>query len=157
MLDIIYTDVRAWLISLGMLPEQVISAYNNLAPIPNDGVIMTILFDSNLDQTSTEYTKDQAHINNSVKVTMQIDCYGEQSYDRARKIATLWFSMPTCDFLQNTVPLTTAITPKDLSFTNETGQYELRFMTTLELQYNTNYEQSIETLTTIPNVDIIGI
>ena len=87
---------------------------------------------------------------------MQIDCYGKNAHAMSRQVSTMWQSLLTTDAMQNCQPLYCA-DPKDLTFVNETGQYELRFMTALELQYNTGYEQSIQTSNQVPNVDIIGI
>ena len=158
MLDIIYTDIRTWLLS--MFPtatRQVIQAYQNQVSIPENAIMMNVLFTTKLDQTATTYSLDSANIHDSLKVTMQIDCYGEQSYDRARQIATCWFSPLTCDALENVQPLYTASEPKDLTYVNEKGQWERRFMTTIEMQYNTSYEQTLPSVPTIQNVDITGI
>lgn len=154
-LESIYTDVRLWLLS--MFPDTSIhQAYQNLLPISYNGIIMTFMLEKSIDQTSTTYDKTTAFTYNSVQGTMQIDCYGDNSHAMARQISTMWFSPFTCESMPNIQPLY-ARDPRNMTFVNETGQYESRHMVELELQYNTNYEQSITTVTTVPNVDITGI
>ena len=151
----IYADVRKWLLTL-FPTTTIVKGYQNLVPIPKDAIIMTFLMEKRLDQPSTTINNGTATVFNSVQGTMQIDCYGKNSHAMSRQVSTMWQSILTTDAMQNCQPLYCG-DPKDLTFVNETGQYELRFMTALELQYNTGYEQSIQTSNQVPNVDIIGI
>ena len=137
----IYTDVRAWLLTL-FPTTPIVKGYQNLVPLPQGGILMTFLMEKRLDQPSTTYDDTTATVFDSIQGTMQLDCYGPNSHAMARQISTMWQSVLTTDVMQNCQPLYCG-DPKDLSFVNETGQYELRFMTALELQYNTGYEQSI--------------
>lgn len=151
----IYTDMRKWLLIL--FPNTpIVRAYANNAPIPNDAIIMTFMLETALDQPSTVYADNTAIVYDSIQGTMQVDCYGKNAHAMARQVSTMWHSVLTCDAIGNIEPLY-ARQPKDLTFVNEFGIYEPRFMTSLELQYNTNYEQSIQTTNTIPNVDVKGI
>lgn len=43
---------------------------------------------------------------------------------------------------------------RDLSFVNEAGMYEQRFMTELSLQYNTKYEKTVNIVTDISQIEI---
>lgn len=154
-LESIYTDVRLWLLS--MFPDTPVhQAYQNLLPISYNGIIMTFMLEQSIDQVATTFNDGKANSHNSVQGTMQIDCYGDNSHAMARQISTMWFTPIACDFMPNIQPLY-ARDPRNMTFVNETGQYESRHMVELELQYNTNYEQSIQTTNTIPDVDITGI
>lgn len=151
----IYADVRKWLLTL-FPTTTIVKGYQNLVPIPKEAIIMTFLMEKRLDQPSTTINNGTATVFNSVQGTMQIDCYGKNAHAMSRQVSTMWQSLLTTDAMQNCQPLYCG-DPKDLTFVNETGQYELRFMTALELQYNTGYEQSIQTTNQVPNVDITGI
>ena len=151
----IYADVRKWLLTL-FPTTTIVKGYQNLVPIPKEAIIMTFLMEKRLDQPSTTINNGTATVFNSVQGTMQIDCYGKNSHAMSRQVSTMLQSLLTTDAMQNCQPLYCG-DPKDLTFVNETGQYELRFMTALELQYNTCYEQSIQTTNQVPDVDIIGI
>ena len=93
-------------------------------------------------------------IYNSVQGTMQIDIYGKDSFDKAQMISTLWNSPYTTSTLTQCVPLNENPKIRDLSFVNEAGYYELRFMLDLELQYNTKYEKTVNILTDVSQIDL---
>jgi hypothetical protein len=144
-LNTLYADMRKYLLTNFELPVDdttVIKGYNNLNPIPKDAIIMTFRSGRHLDQHSIKYEGDQQIIFNSVQGIMQLDFYGESSFDRAQQVSTLWNTIYTTDILQDCVPLSTPMV-RDLSFVNEAGLYELRFMLDLELQYNTKYQKTV--------------
>lgn len=150
----IYTDVRTWLLSL--FPDTpVVRGYQNGVPVPENGIVMTLMPEKRLDQLSQETDDGTMIIFDSIQATMQIDCYGTNSHALCREISSMWQSLPTTEVMQNCQPLYCS-DPKDLTFVNEAGQYELRFMTMLELQYNTKYEKSVDSAIDVSNVDIEG-
>lgn len=152
----LYTDMRSYLIQALELPiddRTVVKGYNNGVPIPENAIIMTFRHNGTLDRSSVNYTDDSMIIFNSVMGTMQLDFYGENSFDKAQMISTLWNSHYTTDVLQQCVPLGKNPAVRDLSFVNEAGYYELRFMIDLELQYNTKYEKTVNIATDISNID----
>lgn len=150
----IYTDVRKWILSL-FPAVSVVRGYQNLVPAPENGIVITVLFEKRLDQLSQKTVDGTFIVFDSIQASMQVDCYGDGSQSTCREICTWWQTMEACDAMQNVQPLYCS-DPKDLTFVNEAGIYELRFMTLLELQYNTSYEKSVESTTENPNVDIEG-
>lgn len=154
-LSLLYTDIRSYLLHTFNLPTTdatIIRGYNNLNPIPIDAIIMTFRNNAHLDQKSTAYKDDKMIIFNSVRGTMQLDFYGDKSFDRAQEISTLWNTIYTTTILKNCVPLDTPRL-RDLSFVNEGGMYEYRFMLDVELQYNTKYEKTVNIATDVSEID----
>ena len=153
-LEVLYTDIRKYLIAALELESNapVVQGYQNANPIPIDAIIMTFLFGSHIDQHSTEYQDEKMIIFNSVRGTMQLDFYGEDSFSKAQQISTLWNTPYTPEVLQDCVPLSTPRL-RDLSFVNEQGFYELRYTLELELQYNTSYEKTVNILTDVSEID----
>lgn len=152
----LYTDMRQYLLNTFNLPDDdltVVHGYNNLNPIPKNAIIMTFMQGKHLDQKSVRYEDDKQIMFNSVQGTMQLDFYGANSMDRAQEVATLWNSPYTTDTLVNCVPLSNPRI-RDLSFVNEAGVYELRFMVEADLQYNTKYEKQVTMLTDVSQIDL---
>lgn len=152
----LYTDMRQYLLKTFNLPDDdltVVHGYNNLNPIPKNAIIMTFMQGKHLDQKSVRYEDDKQIVFNSVQGTMQLDFYGANSMDRAQEVATLWNSPYTTDTLVNCVPLSNPRI-RDLSFVNEAGVYELRFMVEADLQYNTKYEKQVTMLTDVSQIDL---
>lgn len=155
----LYTDIRQYLLKTFELPENnsaIIRGYNNLNPIPEDAIIMTFRANRHIDQHSIEYQDDKVIIFNSVRGTMQLDFYGVDAADKAQEIATLWNTSYTTDILTECVPLETP-RERDLTFVNEAGMYEYRFMLELELQYNTKYEKTINIVEDISQFELESI
>ena len=147
-LSLLHEDMREYLISAFSLPQNdktIVRGYNNLNPIPKQAIIMTFRTNGHIDQMSREYDGENLVIFNSVRGTMQLDFYGEGSFDKAQEISTLWNTIYTTELLENCVPLRTPAV-RDLSFVNEAGKYEYRFLLDLELQYNTNYQKTVKIL-----------
>ena len=155
----LYTDIRQYLLSTFNLPitdTTVIRGYNNLNPIPKNAIIMTFMQGSHIDQHSVDFVDDKQIIFNSVRGSMQLDFYGDNSMDRAQEIATLWNTPYTTEILKDCVPLRNPRV-RDLSFVNEAGMYELRFMVEAELQYNTKYEKQVNIVTDVSQIDLESI
>lgn len=155
----LYTDMRQYLLKTLNLPTNdttVIKGYNNLNPIPKNAIIMTFMYGRHLDQKSVSYDGDKQFIFNSMQGTMQLDFYGDNSMDRAQEVQTLWNSPYTTDTLINCVPLGNPRI-RDLSFINEAGMYELRFMIEADLQYNTKYEKTVNILEDVSQIDLESI
>ena len=150
----IYSDVRKWLV--GLLPDaskDVVRAYQNGIAMPENAIIMTFMLEKRLDQLSATGT---GKVFDSIQGTMQLDFYGVKAHERARKICTLWQTLYTTESMFSCQPLYCS-DPKDLTFVNETGQYELRSMAMLELQYNNEYDVDVDTFTTIPKTELNNV
>lgn len=155
----LYTDMRRYLLTTFNLSDKdttIVKGYNNYNPIPINAIIMTFLQGSPLDQKSVEYEGDKMIIFNSVQGMMQLDFYGDKAHDKAQEVATLWNSPYTTEILKDCVPLDNPRV-RDLSFINEAGVYEQRFMTELSLQYNTKYEKTVKILTDISQIELESI
>lgn len=155
----LYTDMRQYLLKTFNLPANdttVIRGYNNLNPIPKNAIIMTFMQGRHLDQKSVNYDGKKQIIFNSMQGTMQLDFYGPDSMDRAQEVQTLWNSPYTTDTLINCVPLGNPRI-RDLSFVNEAGMYELRFMIEADLQYNTKCEKTVNILEDVSQIDLESI
>lgn len=151
-LNELYKDIRTYLIQTlpSVKPESIIRSYQNNAPLPKDGIVMNFRHSGTIDRTSAETQEpDKLFIFNSVRGFMQLDFYGKDAYDRAQEISTLWDSGYTTSVLQNCVPLNYSPYIRDLSFVNDSGLYEPRFMLDLELQFNTKYEKKVNIVTDI--------
>lgn len=133
----IYKDVRTFL--LGLFPGselQIIQAAQNNNPLPNNAVVMQILFTQNLDiAVVTPLPPTEAAIQNSVEVRMQIDFYGVSAEARSRVIANLWRTGYTCDLLAVCQPLYVQSHDRHI-YVNDSNQYEDRWIIDLGLQYN---------------------
>lgn len=155
----LYINMRQYLIkTFNFLPTDttIVKGYNNLNPIPENAIIMTYLVGEHLDQKSVDYQDDKMIVFNSVQGTMQLDFYGADSHDRAQEIATLWNSPYTTEMLKDCVPLGNPRI-RDLSFVNEAGMYELRFMLEAGLQYNTKYEKQVNIVTDVSQINLESI
>ena len=154
----IYKEVRAYLLGLFLCPpETVIKGYQNNSPLPQNAVVMTILFERGLDVSANYYDFDsgKAVVQQSVEITMQIDFYGEQAGDRARKLSTLWKNAYTTEALTKCQPLHSK-NPQQMTFVNEQSQYEPRWMLEVTLQYNPEFEHDQTYTTDMPEINLIN-
>lgn len=153
----IYKDVRKFLLSLFPGSEkQVIQAAQNNQALPNNAVVMQVLFSGNLDQAvTTPLPPDAAAIQNSAEVRMQIDFYGAMAEQRSRVVATLWRTNYTCERLTSCQPLYIQSYNRHV-YVNDSNQYEDRWIIDLGLQYNPQvtvaqeFSDSPVVITTIP-------
>jgi len=133
----IYKDVRAFL--LGLFPgseKQIIQAAQNNNPLPNQAVVIQVLFSKNLDiAVVTPLPPTEAAIQNSVEVRMQIDFYGVNAEARSRVVANLWRTGYACDLLTACQPLYVQSHDRHI-YVNDSNQYEDRWIIDLGLQYN---------------------
>lgn len=137
----IYTEVRAYLLGLFLCPpESVIQGYQNDAPLPDQAIVMSILFEQALDVSVHYYepADNQTFVQQSVEITMQIDFYGADSGDKARKLCNLWKSHYSTARLISCQPLYCK-DPVQMTFINEQSRYEQRWMVELILQYNPEF------------------
>lgn len=152
----LYTAMRNYIIQALDMPldAPVVRAYQNENPIPENAIIMCFRDDGNLDQLSNTYEDGRLIVFDSIQGTMQLDFYGKGGHDKARKIATLWKSVYGASILDVFAPLNHSRI-RDLTFVNQAGQYEERYMIDLELQYNTKYEKDVNMIDDI-SVQIKG-
>lgn len=152
--DDIYKEVRAYLLGLfSCPPEIVIKGFQNGSPLPEDAIVMSILFEQTFDVASNYYdvNSDLATVQQSVQVSMQVDFYGTQAATRSRKLANLWKNQYTTEWLSKCQPLYCK-DPQQIIFINEKAQYEPRWMLEIELQYNPEFEHEQHYLN-MPTVD----
>ena len=151
----IFREVRAYLLGLFLCPpETIIQGYQNDAPLPSNAIVMSMLFEHGLDVSANYYepVKDKAVVQQSVEITMQIDFYGEESGDRARKLCNLWKNYYTTARLTSCQPLY-AKDPMQMTFINEQSRYEHRWMVELALQYNPEFEHD-QTYLDMPTINL---
>lgn len=133
----LYREIRLFL--LGLFPgatREVVQALQNNQPLPDNAIVMQALFDRNLDEASTYYTlPDQAHVQNSVELRMQLDFYGPQAESRSRIVMNLWKNLYGTDNFELCKPLYVHSRRRH-PYVNDSNQYEDRFILDLALQYN---------------------
>lgn len=152
--DDIYKEVRSYLIGLfSYLPETVVKGYQNGSSLPDNAIVMTILYERDLDVSANYYESmtDSTTVQQSVEVTMQIDFYGVGSGDKARKLTTLWRNIYTTQILKCCQPLY-AKSPRQMTYVNEKDQYEQRWSMDLLMQYNPYFEHEQNYINTIPDI-----
>ena len=155
--------VEIWEMFAEMFPtfdsSKIVRGYQNGMPLPIDGIVITFITETDLDQlsysevTNPDLISQTVTVQTAVKTMMQVDCYGELGQARARQIATMFKSPYACERLQSCQPLDYR-PPKNLSFVNEASEYEARWMVEIDMQYNPHYTYRQESTTVMPSVDI---
>ena len=154
--------VEIWEMFAEMFPtfdsSKIVRGYQNTQPLPIDGIVITFITETDLDQfsysevTNPDLISQTVTVQTAVKTMMQVDCYGELGQARARQIATMFKNPYACERLQSCKPLDYR-PPKNLSFVNEASEYEARWMVEIDMQYNPHYTYRQESTKTI-TVDI---
>ena len=154
--------VEIWEMFAEMFPtfdsRKIVRGYQNGMPLPIDGIVITFITETDLDQlsysdvTNPDLISQTVTVQTAVKTMMQVDCYGELGQARARQIATMFKNPYACERLQSCQPLDYR-PPKNLSFVNEASEYEARWMVEIDMQYNPHYTYRQESTKTI-TVDI---
>lgn len=134
----LYREIRLYL--LGLFPDagdQIIQAFQNNNPTPDNAIVMQALFDRNFDETSTFYSSEnsEAHARNSVEVRLQLSFYGEQAEKRSRIVYNLWKSYYSTDRLSICQPLYVQSRNR-MPYINDSNMFEDRWILDLALQYN---------------------
>ena len=155
--------VEIWEMFAEMFPtfdsSKIVRGYQNGMPLPIDGIVITFITETDLDQlsysevTNPDLISQTITVQTAVKTMMQVDCYGELGQARARQIATMFKNPYACERLQSCQPLDYR-PPKNLSFVNEASEYEARWMVEIDMQYNPHYTYQQESTTVMPSVDI---
>ena len=155
--------IEIWNMFAEMFPtfdsSKIVRGYQNGMPLPIDGIVITFITETDLDQlsysevTNPDLISQTVTVQTAVKTMMQVDCYGDLGQARARQIATMFKNPYACDRLQSCQPLDYR-PPKNLSFVNEASEYEARWMVEIDMQYNPHYTYRQESTTVIPSVDI---
>ena len=155
--------VEIWNMFAEMFPtfdsSKIVRGYQNTQPLPIDGIVITFITETDLDQlsysevTNPDLISQTVTVQTAVKTMMQVDCYGDLGQARARQIATMFKNPYACERLQSCQPLDYR-PPKNLSFVNEAAEYEARWMVEIDMQYNPHYTYRQESTTVIPSVDI---
>ena len=155
--------VEIWEMFAEMFPtfdsSKIVRGYQNTQPLPIDGIVITFITETDLDQlsysevTNPDLISQTVTVQTAVKTMMQVDCYGELGQARARQIATMFKNPYACERLQSCQPLDYR-PPKNLSFVNEASEYEARWMVEIDMQYNPHYTYRQESTTVMPYVDI---
>lgn len=155
-LNQMFIEIRAMLLEFFTCP--IVQGYQNGVPLPIDGIVITFITETDLDQlsysevTNPDLISQTVTVQTAVKTMMQVDCYGELGQARARQIATMFKNPYACERLQSCQPLDYR-PPKNLSFVNEASEYEARWMVEIDMQYNPHYTYRQESTKTI-TVDI---
>ena len=155
-LNQMFIEIRAMLLEFFTCP--IVQGYQNGVPLPIDGIVITFITETDLDQlsysevTNPDLISQTVTVQTAVKTMMQVDCYGDLGQARARQIATMFKSPYACERLQSCKPLDYR-PPKNLSFVNEASEYEARWMVEIDMQYNPHYTYHQESTKTI-TVDI---
>lgn len=154
--------IEIWNMFAEMFPtfdsSKIVRGYQNGMPLPIDGIVITFITETDLDQLSylevinPDLISQTVTVQTAVKTMMQVDCYGELGQARARQIATMFKNPYACERLQSCQPLDYR-PPKNLSFVNEASEYEARWMVEIDMQYNPHYTYRQESTKTI-TVDI---
>lgn len=133
--DDLFIDLWTYLTELFECP--VIRGYENNNPLPDDCIVMHMLFERDLDYTANYWDPSVEEITaqRSVAATFQLDFYGTEANNRARVVANLWKSSYTTDRMTKCQPLDSGQPRKDI-LVNESNQYENRMMLEITLQYN---------------------
>lgn len=155
----IYKDVRGFL--LGLFPGselQIIQSAQNNQALPNNAVVMQVLFVANLDTAVVTPTPEtlSADIQNSVEVRFQIDFYGPLAEQRSRIVANLWRTYYGCERLTVCQPLYIQSYNRHV-YVNDSNQYEDRWIMDLGLQYNPQVTVAQDFTDLAPVVDIIPV
>ena len=155
--------IEIWNMFAEMFPtfdsSKIVRGYQNTQPLPIDGIVITFITETDLDQlsysevTNPDLISQTVTVQTAVKTMMQVDCYGDLGQARARQIATMFKNPYACERLQSCQPLDYR-PPKNLSFVNEASEYEARWMVEIDMQYNPHYTYRQESTTVIPSVDI---
>ena len=155
-LNQMFIEIRAMFLEFFTCP--IVQGYQNGVPLPIDGIVITFITETDLDQlsysevTNPDLISQTVTVQTAVKTMMQVDCYGELGQARARQIATMFKNPYACERLQSCQPLDYR-PPKNLSFVNEASEYEARWMMEIDMQYNPHYTYRQESTKTI-TVDI---
>ena len=154
--------IEIWEMFAEMFPtfdsSKIVRGYQNGMPLPIDGIVITFITETDLDQlsysevTNPDLISQTVTVQTAVKTMMQVDCYGDLGQARARQIATMFKNPYACERLQSCQPLDYR-PPKNLSFVNEASEYEARWMVEIDMQYNPHYTYRQESTKTI-TVDI---
>lgn len=131
----IFVELRKYLIELFDCPVQ--QGYQNNTPLPDNCIVMHMLFERDLDYPSEywESAVEEITTQRSVVATFQLDFYGVEANNRSRVVANLWKSSYTTERLVKCQPLDSGQPRKDI-LVNESNQYENRMMLEITLQYN---------------------
>lgn len=146
----IFIELRKYLIEL--FSCSVVQGYQNNVPVPDNGIVMHMLFERDLDYVSNYWDAavEEMTAQRSVEATFQLDFYGAEANNRSRVVANLWKSSYTTDRLVKCQPLDSGNLKKDV-LVNQANQYENRMMLEITLQYNP------ETSYHVDSVDEISI
>lgn len=133
----LYREIRLFL--LGLFPDaaqQVVQSTQNNQPLPDNAIVMQVLFSGNLDESVTTYNPpNEAIVQNSVEVRMQLDFYGTSAESRSRIVANLWKNYYGTENMEKCQPLYVQ-SHQRRPYINDSNQYEDRFILDLALQYN---------------------
>ena len=146
--DALYRDISDYIVGIipdaagtpvngGWRDRQIVQSAQNLAALPANAIVMSILMDSDLDYGVVSYDPEngKAAVQNSVKVRLQLSFYGEHAEKRSRMVDALWRTLYGADNLKLCKPLYVQSRERH-PYINESNQYEDRYILDLALQYN---------------------
>ncbi|MDR1312000.1 MAG: hypothetical protein LBK01_09075 [Burkholderiaceae bacterium] len=138
----IYTALGNFIVSL--TGAQVVQGWANLVPAPQGGyILMAVLSRRRLATNERIYIRPeddddtgQVLMKESVQITIQIDCFGEQSAEWAQILSTALRDEMACDALQPLMQPLYADEPRNTPIVNESQQYEQRWIVEAHFQIN---------------------
>ena len=155
-LDLVYTDVRSFVMAqLGLDSAHVVQGFVNRVAMPTGPfVVMQVIAASRLATNVDTWDETipnpiDLSIEQSVRLSMQLDVYGPGSGDQAAILSTLLRDETACDAFTNSQPLH-ADEPVRVPLDDGEDQYEDRWTVLAQLQYNpvvSTPQQFADTLT----------
>lgn len=139
--DNIYVALQAFIASVITDAEIVQGLANRVARPTGPHIEMTVLFFNRVTTNQVTYsdltpTTGTENTQQSIKLTVQIDCYGPLSQDWAVMLTTLLRDSYGCDALAPVATPLHADDPKMIALVDSEMQYEQRWMVEAVLQYN---------------------
>ena len=148
----VFAAIRSFL--LGSIDCEVVQGRDNLVAPLITGIVITPLFEKRLSTNEHDYhdTQDLHGVDNgtvdtnqSMELTLQIDCYGPESSSWANIITTLWRDEYAYDAMGADVKPIDADDPKPIEFVDPSEHgYVERWMLTATVQYNPTVTTSMQ-------------
>lgn len=137
----VFDALRAFL--LVILPNgiEIVRALDNKVAMPKGNfVVMQAVTQERLSTNISDYVLDDdgdtKTIQQKINYGIQLDVYGSNAANNSMTISTLFRDLYAYDAFPDNVKPLYCDDPSQLSFTNDSKQYEYRFMFMVYLQYD---------------------
>ena len=155
----LFVELKAFIVAqLGIDAGNVIQGYNNRAAMPTGGfVVMSMVYSNRLATNTHSNTDDSLTVLKPTDVAVQIDCYGDKSYEWSHTLCTLLRDdVSISDFPSGIVPLY-ADDARLMPIINSEQQYEKRWMFTANFQVNSAVTLGIQTANTLGELTLYPV